>query len=293
MNIALGIPTSAEKQAAIDLIENLVLGWLILLAVALSGLAWKWPRAARPLVILVEESPRPTWTKDQPQPSPHSQQPHRRSQRARSNRIPRHMRVQTLEYNPAAPADCGYCCALRVAKKKVSRKAILCLRSLVAETIEEKYEEGGSLAGMDVMTLVNRSQGGFSGYLWEVKTKQWASQVEIAVMAIAFQVPLAIRIDKHTVLCGHGMPKSLILYVNKHFLLYNYRQGKQDKKVDEQVRPGTQTPPPWSRVNESPDITRVTLINYAEQEHTNYSQPVTVHLKSNTAKIRVAHFDCG
>ena len=296
MTIALGFP-SVDKQAVVKTIEYMMTACLLILATALLALAKTWFGRPRPIVIVVEESPRPTRTKDPLLPSPQPAQRPRQvlqAQRAGSCRIRQHRRQTTLACNPSRAGDCGYCCALVAAGMKASAKAVKLLRGEVAKIVEQEHSRGGSLADIPVQELIKQSGMDLKQYVRATKGKQWASQAELDAMSRSLGTPLDVKMGKRVLHLGKGTANYCIVYKNKHFLLYAYKRlrGKAPRKSTmAPIRGGMRPIPPWRRQMQ-PDLTRITVISQPpQQEPVTYSQPITIEAHDMPTNFRIAHFD--
>ena len=139
--------------------------------------------------IHVAESPPPTLMTCSPfKPTPKPKSRMSSADRRGGKRSSYHQRSTTLQYSPTIPHHCGYACVLKVSALHVQARTVRKLRERVAHEIVEKYWRGDTIYDIDVREIVTERGLNIDAYAMEIKNRQWASILEIAVACDLYQL---------------------------------------------------------------------------------------------------------
>ena len=167
--------------------------------------------------ILIEESPPPTRTTSSPRKSPPVRKPYLR--RAGRSRIKAHSRKATKVYSPNLPGQCGYQAALWIVGLKPTLERVQSLREHVSHLFEEKRMSQTKVAGIDLHTLLQSEGKTLRAYAAEIRASQWASKVEIALIAECLGATYMYAENGCIEKYGNKEPKYMIMLEGTHFVV--------------------------------------------------------------------------
>ena len=152
--------------------------------------------AAPAQIILVQDSPSPT----KHFCSPFLPTPKRRCQRAPARRgghrrWSQHRRSLTLQFNPNSKYDCGYLCALKIAKLPTTNNRVAWLRQMTAARVKHGYINGLRAANMNVRDVVQASDQSLAAYVADVAHRQWASVIELEYALKELKVSTMLEVN--------------------------------------------------------------------------------------------------
>ena len=126
-------------------------------------------------VVFVQESPQPTRTLTSlftPTPSLARRRRLLCAERGGGRRIKTHSRMRTRMHNPSLPHHCGYSCALKASRRRVTLAKIAKLRHEVALRIQQAFYNNETRANVNIQKLVLSCANDLEQYLMHVRTTQ-------------------------------------------------------------------------------------------------------------------------
>ena len=183
--------------------------------------------AASAHVILVQDSPSPT---------KHMSSPFQPTQQRRCQRVParrggrrrwrQHRRSSTLQFNPNSQFDCGYMCALKLAKLPTERRKVALLRKMTAARVKHAYINDLSAANLKVREVVEASDQTLAAYVADVAHRQWASVIELEYALKELKVSAFLIVNEKLIKVGKDEAKGIIVLRNDHWTLMKIFSGK-------------------------------------------------------------------
>ena len=130
--------------------------------------------------IEIPDSPKPTMMTSSPTATPYASV-RQKARRAGLMRVKAHRSPMILQHNPALPGHCGHQCVLRAASKKTAMRAIMTLRTTVAQELEQARTRDECIAGIRVRDLIAKKGLTLQTHLRALRTHLWTSKVELEI----------------------------------------------------------------------------------------------------------------
>ena len=224
-------------------------------------------------VVLVQESPQPTRTMTSPfTPTPSLARRRRLlcAERGGGRRIKTHSRVRTRIHNPSLPHHCGYSCALRASRRRVTlAKIVVKLRHEVALRIQQAFYNNETKANVNIRKLVLSCASDLDQYLMHVKSNQWASIVELSFAADILNTSYYVAVGKNIQHVGVGDTNHVLVLAKSHYVLMKmHRKEAANGMTDNMKRGGMHRSWAWNEDDGDNDMQEVPDWAWStEQEH--------------------------
>ena len=99
-----------------------------------------------------------------------------------------------------------------------SKKRVRWLRARTAEEFQKVYNKGGRVEGVDLRLMLNTQRIGLKQYLSQMRTNQWASEIELAIALCVCQAEAYID-DGASVTKVGERPRHAIVLRKGHYTL--------------------------------------------------------------------------
>ena len=147
-------------------------------------------------VIYAQESPMPTRSLRTGNTPEYKQKMPREAQREGGMRLRQHRRQRTGRWSPKGQHDCGYACAMKASGQRVTTAEIQRLRTKGSHMFYERFISDIKVAELDLKMLVKKEGMNINSYCAQIRSKQWASQVEISLACEAMGIKMQLMTRK-------------------------------------------------------------------------------------------------